>query len=187
MQRYLLAVDAFSAWVGKTFAWCIFILVALTAYDVFARYIFNNPTGFAFDLSYYLYATLFMVGGAYALSRGQHVRGDIFYRLWPVRVQATVEIVLMLLLFFPAIIALISSGWQFFYPSFVIQERTQTSFVALPLWPLKFVIPFAGALMLIQGIVEFIRAIIAFRTRVWPQRLADVEETETALAQQSQL
>jgi TRAP-type mannitol/chloroaromatic compound transport system permease small subunit len=59
--------------------------------------------------------------------------------------------------------------------------------VALPLWPLKFVIPFAGALMLIQGIVEFIRAIIAFRTRAWPQRLADVQETETALAQQEQL
>jgi TRAP-type mannitol/chloroaromatic compound transport system permease small subunit len=187
VQRYLLAVDTFSMWVGKTFAWCIFILVLLTAYDVFARYLFRNPTGFAFDLSYYLYATLFMVGGAYALSRGQHVRGDIFYRLWPVRVQASVEIVLMLLLFFPAIIALISSGWQFFYPSFVIGERTQTSFVALPLWPLKFVIPFAGALMLIQGIVEFIRAIIAFRTRAWPKRLSDVEETETALAQQEQL
>lgn len=187
MQRYLLAVDRFSAWVGKTFAWCIFILVVLTAYDVFARYVFNNPTGFAFDLSYYLYATLFMVGGAYALSRGQHVRGDIFYRLWPVRVQASVEIVLMLLLFFPAIIALISSGWQFFYPSLIIQERTQTSFVALPLYPLKFVIPFAGVLMLIQGHVEFIRAIIAYRTRVWPRRLADVEETETALAHQEQL
>ncbi len=187
MQRYLLAVDRFSAWVGKTFAWLVLILVCLTSYDVFARYVFRNPTGFAFDISYYLYATLFMVGGAYALSRGQHVRGDIFYRLWPVRVQASVEITLMLLFFFPAVIALVSSGWQFFYPSLLIQERTQTSFVSLPLYPLKFVIPFAGALMLIQGVVEFIRAIIAFRTRAWPPRLADVEETETALAQTEQL
>lgn len=187
MQRSLLLVDRFSARVGKTFAWMILLLVLLTAYDVVARYIFKSPTGYAFDVSYYLYATIFMVGGAYALSRNQHVRGDIFYRNWPVRVQAGVEIFMMALFFFPGIIALVSSGWQFFYPSFLIQERTQTSFVALPLYPLKFVIPLAGALMLIQGVVEFIRAIIAFRTREWPRRLSDVEETETALAQQEQL
>jgi TRAP-type mannitol/chloroaromatic compound transport system permease small subunit len=187
VQRFLLGVDRFSAWVGKTFAWLILILVLLTSYDVIARYGFNSPTGYAFDVSYYLYATIFMVGGAYALSRNQHVRGDVFYRLWPVRVQASIEIVLMLLMFFPAVIALISSGWQFFWPSFQFQERTQTSFVALPLYPLKAVIPFAGALMLIQGIVEFIRATIALRVGAWPERLADVEETETELARQEQL
>lgn len=186
MQRYLLLIDAFSTWTGKTFSWLILVLVLLTSADVIGKK-FGAPVYFAFDVSYYLYATLFMVGGAYALARNQHVRGDVFSRLWPVRVQASVELLLYILFFFPGIIALVSSGYQFFLPSLMIGERTQTSSVQLPLYVLKFVIPFAGALMLIQGVAEATRCVIAIRTRTWPPRLSDIEETETRLAQESQL
>jgi TRAP-type mannitol/chloroaromatic compound transport system permease small subunit len=187
VQRVLLAVDAVSIWIGKTFAWLIVVLVIVVGYDVVARFLFRSPTGYAFEVGYYLYATLFMVGGAYALARNQHVRGDFFYRNWPVRVQAAVEVVMMVFFFFPAMIALVSSGWQFFFAAFLILERTQTSAVSLPLWPLKGVIPLAGVLMLVQGVVEFTRGLIALRTGVWPRRLSDVEETETILASQETL
>lgn len=159
----------------------------MTSYDVFARYIIRQPLGWAFDMSYYLYAIVFMMGGAYALSRNQHVRGDIFYRNWPVKVQATVELALMLVAFFPGMIAFVSSGLQYAIPSMLIGERTQTSFVQLPLWPLKMIIPLAGVFMVLAGIVETVRAIIALRTGEWPPRLADVEETEGVLAEQEQL
>ena len=69
-------------------------------YEVVVRYGFNAPTSWAFDLSYITYGTLFMMGGAYTLSRGGHVRGDFVYRLWKPRTQAKVELVLYFLFFF---------------------------------------------------------------------------------------
>jgi TRAP-type mannitol/chloroaromatic compound transport system permease small subunit len=177
----LLWIDRISAWMGKTFAWLVVILVATTFYDVVVRYLFRAPTGWAYDVSYYLYATIFMMGGAYALSRNQHVRGDIFFRLWPVRLQASIELTLLLLFFFPGIIALVSTGYQFFEISLHSLERTQTSTVQLPLYPLKAVIPVAGAFMFIQGIAETARAVLALRDGQWPARLADVEEVEEGL------
>lgn len=197
MQRFLFAIDRLSTWTGKAASWIVVLSTVLIAYDVVMRYL-SKPFGepiraiwftytFSYDMSYYLYATLFMLGGAYALSRGQHVRGDIFYRLWPVRVQAGVDLALYVLFFFPGIIALVSVGAQWAADSWSILERSNTSALAPPLYPLKTVIPIAGALMLAQGVAETIRAFLALRTGVWPARLADVEETETILAKQSEL
>jgi TRAP-type mannitol/chloroaromatic compound transport system permease small subunit len=94
LNRILLGIDQFSKSVGHAFAWCIIILTFGTSYEVFVRYILNNPTSWAFDMSYILYGGLFIMSGAYALSRNSHVRGDVFYRLWPTRWQAGVELVL---------------------------------------------------------------------------------------------
>ncbi|HET8568104.1 MAG TPA: TRAP transporter small permease subunit [Candidatus Limnocylindria bacterium] len=187
MARHLLWFDRISTAIGKACAWLVVILVVTTFYDVVARYLFRSPTGWAYDVSYYLYAAIFMFGGAYALARNQHVRGDFFYRNWPVRTQAAIELLLMVLFFFPGIIALVSSGYQFFELSFSQGERTQTSLIQLPLYPLKAVIPIAGLLMLFQGVAETIRCVLALRDGIWPQRLSDVEETETRLAREAQL
>src|SRR5262245_40076176 len=94
VQRLLITVDALSTAVGKTFGWCIVILTFATSYEVFARYIFGAPTDWAFDAAYMLYGTLFMMAGAYALSRNAHVRGDFIYRSWPPRRQAGMDLVL---------------------------------------------------------------------------------------------
>lgn len=197
MQRFLFAIDRFSTWTGKTAAWIIVLSTFLISYDITMRRL-RAPVGeaidsiwftynFSYDMSYYLYAALFMLSGAYALARGQHVRGDIFYRLWPVKVQAGVDLFLYLFAFFPGIIALVSVGAQWAAASWAIGERSFTTAAAPPLYPLKTVIPIAAGLMLIQGIAETIRAIIALRTGVWPPRLSDVEETETILAKQSEV
>jgi TRAP-type mannitol/chloroaromatic compound transport system permease small subunit len=130
---------------------------------------------------------LFMLGGAYALSRAQHVRGDIFYKDWPVRTQAAVDLALFIFAFFPGMIALISVGAQWAAASWAIHERSFTSAAAPPLYPLKTVIPIAATLMVIQGVAETTRAFIALRTGKWPARLSDVEETESILAKQSEV
>ena len=197
MQRFLFSIDRFSTWTGKTAAWIIVLSTFLISYDITMRRL-REPLGevidriwftysFSYDMSYYLYAALFMLCGAYALSRGQHVRGDIFYRMWPVKVQAGVDLFLYLFAFFPGIIALVSVGSQWAAASWAIGERSFTTAAAPPLYPLKTIIPIAASLMLIQGGAETIRAIIALRTGVWPPRLSDVEETETLLAKQSEL
>jgi TRAP-type mannitol/chloroaromatic compound transport system permease small subunit len=194
VQRYLLRIDRLSAWSGKAVAWLALLSTLLISFDILMRYL-SKPLGdpiraiwftytFSYDMSYYLYAILFMIGGAYTLSRSQHVRGDMFYRFWPVRVQASIDLALYCLTFVPVMVALLSVGTQWAAESWRIGERSFTTNAAPPIYPLKTVIPIAGALMLTQGVAEISRCVIALRTGAWPQRLMDVEETETKLARQ---
>ena len=113
MVSYIRFADAVSAWFGKAFAWLIVLMTFGTAYEVFVRYVLNSPTPWALDVSFIMYGTLFMMGGAYTLSRGGHVRGDFLYRLWKPRTQARVDFVLYLLFFFPGVTALIVTGWKY--------------------------------------------------------------------------
>lgn len=187
MQRFLLGIDALSMWVGKIFAWLIIPLVLVISYDILATKFFAAPTKWVFDVSIILYGTLFMMGGAYTLSRNAHVRGDIFYRNWPVRAQAAVDLTLYIVFFFPGIIALVSAGTQWAAQSWAIRELSSQSPIQTPIYPFKTVIPLAAGLLLIQGVAETIRAYLALRTGVWPPRLGDVEETETRLAREEQV
>jgi TRAP-type mannitol/chloroaromatic compound transport system permease small subunit len=180
-------VDSLSAWVGKIFGWSIVVLMVVTCVEVFLRYVLRAPTDWAPDVSRFAFGTLFMMAGAYTLSRNAHVRGDMFYRQWPVRTQAAVDIALYLLFFFPGIIALVISGIDFANFARGVNERSSISPGGPIVWPYKYVIPIAGVLMVLQGIVEVVRATIALKTGMWPERLSDVEETETRLAQESQL
>jgi TRAP-type mannitol/chloroaromatic compound transport system permease small subunit len=178
MQRFLFLADSISTWVGKIFSWCILILTAVVSYEVFVRYVLGMPTSWAYDVSYILYGTLFMMTGAYALSRNAHVRGDVVYRFMSVRTQAGIDLTLYIIFFFPGILALIYSGYGFAAFAWLIKERSSFSPNGPPLYHFKAVIPLAALFMAIQGIAETIRSAIAFRTGVWPQRLQDVEELE---------
>lgn len=177
-QRLLVTIDALSTAVGKTFGWCILILTLTTSYEVFARYVFGAPTDWAFDASYMLYGALFMMAGAYALSRNAHVRGDFIYRSWSPRRQATMDLVLYVLFFFPSMLAFIYAGYQFANLSWLMNERSAASPAGPIVWPFKWLIPVTGVFMVLQGIVEVIRCIICLREGEWPQRLHDVEELE---------
>jgi TRAP-type mannitol/chloroaromatic compound transport system permease small subunit len=186
MQRVLLAIDRVNTCVGKTFAWSILALTLVIAYEVFARYVFRAPTDWGFDASYMLYGTLFMMAGAYALSRGAHVRGDFLYRMFSARTQAALDLALYLLFFVPGMAALIYSGWGFFDLSYAINERSSFSPDGPIVWPFKALIPIAGALMLLQGLAEIARCVMCLCTGRWPQRLADVEELERELIAQAE-
>ncbi|GIX27473.1 MAG: membrane protein [Burkholderiales bacterium] len=186
VQRLLHAIDQLSRSVGHAFAWCILILTLGTTYEVFVRYVLRDPTSWAFDFSYILYGGLFIMSGAYALSRNAHVRADMFYRLWPIRVQAAVELVLYFIFFFPGVLALVIAGGGYALESIRIREVSVNSPVGVPIYQLKALIPVAGALLALQGVAEVIRCIIALRTGRWPQRLHDVEEMETAILAQQQ-
>ncbi|HVL72740.1 MAG TPA: TRAP transporter small permease subunit [Beijerinckiaceae bacterium] len=187
MHRFLLIVDGISAAVGKAFGWCILILTLAIAYEVGARYVFRAPTDWAFDVSYMLYGALFMMAGAYTLARNGHVRGDFIYRYWPAKAQATVDLVLFFLFFFPGILALIYAGYNFAWLSWMLNERSAFSPRGPVVWPFKMLIPIAGFFMLLQGIAEVLRCITCIRTGVWPPRLHDVEELEKVAAEEAML
>lgn len=187
LRRYLFLVDHLSSWTGKIFAWSIVALTFVTCFDVLMRYVFRAPTEWAFDWNRILYGSLFMMAGAYTLSQNAHVRGDMFYRDWPVRRQALIDLGLYFLFFFPGIIALVWAGWDFAQISRGFNEKSSASPGGPIIWPFKYVIPAAGALMFLQGVVEVIRCIQALRNGEWPPRLSDVEETESRLARETQI
>ena len=187
IQSLLHGIDQLSKSVGHAFAWCIVILTLGTSYEVFVRYVLNNPTSWAFDMSYILYGGLFLMSGAYALSRGAHVRGDVFYRLMPPRVQGSLELVLYIIFFFPGVIALMYAGWSYGMESMRIGEVSVNSPVGVPIWQLKLIIPAAGALLALQGVAEMLRCIVCIRSGEWPERLHDVEELELAIVKQLEI
>jgi len=184
MLGYIEFADRLSAWFGKAFAWLIMFMALGIGYEVVVRYIFHAPTSWAFDMSYITYGTLFMMGGAYTLSRGGHVRGDFVYRLWKTRTQGKVELVLYFLFFFPGVIALIISGWKYASRSWGYMEISVNSPAGIPIYQFKTVIVAAGILLFIQGIAQVFRCIICIRTGEWVQAAEDIEETEVRLARE---
>ena len=182
MVRFIIFADSVSGWFGRTFAWLILIMTFGVGYEVFVRYVLNSPTSWSLDVSWIMYGTLFMMGGAYTLSRGGHVRGDFVYRLWKPRTQARVELVLYFLFFFPGILALIIAGWKYAGRSWRYLEVSVNSPAGVPVFQFKSVLVLAGLLMLIQGIAQVFRCIICIRTGEWLVAAEDVEETEVQLA-----
>jgi TRAP-type mannitol/chloroaromatic compound transport system permease small subunit len=181
MQRTIFAIDQLNKTIGHAFAWCIVILTLGTGYEVFVRYVMDDPTSWAFDLSYLMYGAVFYMAGAYTLSRGGHVRADMFYRLWSPRTQATVELVLYVIFFFPGILALVYSGWGYGTESLRLREVSVNSPAGVPIWPLKIMIPVGGALMALQGFAEVLRCVQCLRDGAWTPRMHDVEELENQI------
>ena len=181
MNRVIYGIDQLSKTVGHVFAWCIVILMLGTSWEVFVRYALDDPTSWAFDFSYIMYGALFYMAGAYTLSRGGHVRADMFSRLWPIRVQAGVELFLYIVFFFPGVLSLIYSGWSYGNDSMRIHEMSINSPVGIPIWQVKMLIPVGGALMALQGVAEVMRCIICLRDGEFAPRLHDVEELEKQL------
>jgi TRAP-type mannitol/chloroaromatic compound transport system permease small subunit len=177
MQKLLLAVDRLSTFIGKTFAWAALVLTLLIAWEVFSRYVLNKPHAWVLDVQIMLYGTLFMTAGAYTLSKNGHVRGDVLYGFFSHRTQATLDLILYFVFFLPGVIAMTWAGWSFFNDSLAIREQTFSA-DALPLYPFKFMLPFAGAFLLLQGVVEIIRCVICIRDGRWPSRDQDVEEVD---------
>jgi TRAP-type mannitol/chloroaromatic compound transport system permease small subunit len=187
MRAYIRFADSLSAWVAKAFAWTIMVMTLGVSYEVFVRYILKSPTVWAFDVSYIMYGTLFMLGGAYTLSRDAHVRADIFYRLMSPRKQAALELFLYIVFFFPGILALIFAGFKYVGRSWRYAEVSTMSPANIPIYQFKTVIIVAGVLLVLQGIAQVLRCLICLRRGAWPPPPQDVEELEKLLLQEKSL
>lgn len=184
MENFIRNVDAFSKAIGHCFGWTVLVLTAGTCYEVFKRYVLNDPTSWAFDMSYMFYGALFLMSGAYALAADAHVRGDFIYRKWKPENQAKVDLVLYFIFYFPGVLALVFSGWSYGMESMRISEVSVNSPVGVPVWPLKMIIPLAGLTLLLQGAAEVCRCLVTIRDKKWPSRGDDVVELEVALQEQ---
>jgi TRAP-type mannitol/chloroaromatic compound transport system permease small subunit len=186
MNKFIYSIDQLSKTIGHIFAWCIIMLMLGTTWEVFVRYVMDDPTSWAFDWSYIMYGGLFYMAGAYTLSRGGHVRADMFSRLLPVRWQAGIELVLYIVFFFPGVLSLVYSGWSYGNDAMRIREMSINSPVGIPIWQIKMLIPIGGALVALQGLAEVLRCIICLRDGDWAPRLHDVEELEKQIIEQAE-
>jgi TRAP-type mannitol/chloroaromatic compound transport system permease small subunit len=178
MQKLLLFVDKVSTWVGQAFSWLIVGLTLLISWEVFSRYALDNPHAWAFDTMIMMYGTLFMMAGAYTLSKHGHVRGDVLYGFFRPRTQASIDLTLYILFFIPGVFALTYAGYYYAGDSWRIREHSSITAEGPPIYQFKAVIPLAGAFILMQGIVEIIRCLICLKQGDWPSREADVQEVD---------
>jgi len=178
MRKKLLVIDKISTYVGYTFSWLIVTLTLLITYEVFSRYALNEPHAWAFDIMLQMYGTLFMMAGAYTLSRNGHVRGDVLYGFFPPRVQAGLDLTLYFVFFLPGVCALCWAGYIYAGESWRILEHSSITAEGPPVYWFKTVIPVSGAFLLVQGIVEMIRCGICLKEGKWPSRKEDVEEVD---------
>ncbi len=185
MKSIIHAIEELSIWIGRAFGWCILLLTLSIAYEVFVRYALNAPTLWAFDMSVQMYGALFLMAGPYALAQDTHVRADVVYRLWSVRTQAKVDMVLYFLFFFPGMLALVWFGWEIAMDSWRYKEVSWNSPARIQIYYFKTLIPIAGGLFILQGIAECMRCSIAIKTNKWLPRLKDARETEDLLKGQA--
>ena len=155
-------IDAFSEWSGKAVSWLILPLVFSLTYEGIARYLFNAPTIWAYDVSYMLYASIFMLGGAYTLRHGAHVRTDFLYNGLSERGKAVIDSV-GYILFLPVLLLYLFSLTREAHHASDIGERSSESPWAPPLYPLRWMMVVAILLLLAQGVAEVIRALAAAR------------------------
>jgi TRAP-type mannitol/chloroaromatic compound transport system permease small subunit len=178
MQKLLLFVDKMSTWVGHAFSWLIVGLTLLISWEVFSRYALDTPHPWAFDAMIMLYGTLFMMAGAYTLAKNSHVRGDVLYGFFPPRLQAGLDLALYFVFFIPGIVAFVWAGYTYAGESWAINEHSNITADGPPIYPFKTVIPVAGAMILLQGLVEIVRCIICLKRGDWPSRGEDVQEVD---------
>jgi TRAP-type mannitol/chloroaromatic compound transport system permease small subunit len=167
MRRLIATIDSLNTRVGKTVAWLFLPLTYTLVHEIVATEVFASPTAWAYDGSYMLYGTIFMLGAAYTLATDGHVRGDMIYRLWPPRVQAAIDLALFILVFYPAMISLLIAGWSYASYSYSIGERSLQSPFGPIIWPLKMVIPATALLLLVQGVSQVAKCIRCLRQGSW--------------------
>ena len=159
--RVASALDVVARTAGKAVAWLILPMVGSLVWEVVARYFFSAPTVWAYDMTFMLYGTFFMLGSAWTLQRGGHIRTDVYYGKWSHRTQARVDLVCYLVLFFPAMLVFFWLGAEYFWKSFQQNERIVTSPWLPIVWPFKFTMPLSAVLLLLQGVAECLR--------LWPR------------------
>jgi len=178
MQNLLLFIDKVSTGVGQFFSWLIVALTLMISWEVFSRYVLDSPHAWAFDVMSMMYGSLFMMAGAYTLSKNGHVRGDVLYGFFPPRLQAGLDLALYILFFVPGVFALAYAGYGYAADSWAINEHSNVTANGPPVYPFKTIIPIAGAILLAQGLVEIVRCIVCLQQGAWPSRGEDVEEVD---------
>jgi TRAP-type mannitol/chloroaromatic compound transport system permease small subunit len=166
LVRVVRVIDRFTEVTGTWVAWLNVPMMLFVSYEVMMRYVFDSPTIWVFDTTYMLYGTIFMLGAAYALLKGAHIRTDFFFERWSARTRGTIDSVAYIVFFFPSIFVFLLITWGEGWYAYQINELSEQTPWRPVLWPFKMMIPLACLLLLVQGVSETIKSLWAARTGV---------------------
>ena len=167
--RYLAtirAIDGITTWTAYLFALLVIPLIIANVIEVFMRYAMNSPTSWALDVTTMSFGALFMLGAAYTLLKGAHVRTDMLWEKFSDRKKGIIDSVAFLLFFLPSMAILFAISIDDFFYSLSINEKSTSGVWQPVIWPLRAVIPLAAALLFLQGISEVLKSLWAVRTGV---------------------
>ncbi len=181
MAKTIEFIDAKMLLSGKIIMWITIPLIYAMIHEVIGRHFFNRPTLWSFDISRMLAGALFMLGAAYTLSKGIHIRADFLYRNWTIKNQARVDLILYLLFFIPGFLVFFYVSFDYAYTSICgrsnleeclggkvrIQRAMDTTWMPI-MWPLKSCMPIGAFLLLVQGFSEILKTYYAFVKGRWP-------------------
>lgn len=162
------AIDTLADWTGRIVCLLVVPIMFAMVYEVIARKIFIAPTLWAFDISRMLYGMSFMLGAAFGLMRGLHIRADFLYRGLTERIQGRIDLVLYIVLFMPSMLFLLYAGYEFALKSIMQGERAGDSTWAPIVWPVKSALAVGVLLLLIQGVSEILKSWYAATRGKWP-------------------
>lgn len=173
LERVTLRIDRIAIHSGRIVSWMIVPMVLSLTYEVVARYVFNAPTLWAYDMTFMLYGSFFMLGAAFTLQRKSHIRTDSFYAAWSPRKKGWVDSVCYVLFFFPFIYIFLVTGFEYFWKAFTTGEKFVSSPWMPVTWPFKLSMPLTGLLLALQGVSELLKSIYAIQHNAWPQEGED--------------
>jgi TRAP-type mannitol/chloroaromatic compound transport system permease small subunit len=150
-------IDRFSDASGKLISLAMLYLVATISYECFARYLFNAPTVWVLESSYMTNGSAFMLGCAYALHKGAHVRTDMLYEKFSFRKKGWIDLVSYVALFYPALVILMAISVDDVFYSYSIHETSEQTPWRPIMWPFRAAIPLAALLLMIQGVSETLK------------------------------
>jgi TRAP-type mannitol/chloroaromatic compound transport system permease small subunit len=157
-------VDAFSDVIGKIVSLSMLFLVFSISYECFSRYLFNSPTIWVFETNYMVTGSAFMLGCAYALLKGAHVRTDIFWDGYSERKKGLIDFWSYLLLFYPTLIIFFIISADDAWYAYELSERSEQTPWRPLMWPFRAAVPIMALLMMIQGISEVLKCWYQIRT-----------------------
>jgi len=160
------AIDKFTDRTGMAISWLSIVLVGAVTYEVIARYVFNAPTIWAFDVTFMSYGALFMLGAAYALHKGAHIRTDFFWDTFPTRTKGIIDSTSYIVFFFPSLTLLLILSWHETVYAYQINELSDQTPWRPILWPFKAVVPLTCILLMIQGASELLKSLYMARTGI---------------------
>lgn len=164
LSTILKAIDRMSELTAKTFAWAMLALVLTMSYEVLVRYVFNSPTQWSYDMSYFLGSMTLIFGMAYTLKIKGHVSIDIIYNRFSPRMQALLYVIFALALFFPLWILMVKAMLPHMIFSWKASEQSWVGTWQPIIYPFKTWVTLGIIMLLLQGIAEFIRDLVVLIT-----------------------
>ena len=167
LNKFMMAVDKTNLFIGKVNVFLVLLAVAVITFEVTARYLFHRPTNWGHELMTYLFGIVYIMSGGYAHYHRTHVRVDVIYASRSRKTRAAMDLITSVL-FFLVVGVMLYTFWSFYWSSqnmlgggtvlgMEMPGELSLTDWAPPFYPIKFVMPLGAFMLLLQGIVWFIR------------------------------